>query len=187
MAAPEGEGNPATEIVKQLDASGAKSLPGLVGRLREDLLREAARLSGGGPISEDELRCAYERVSQADRLDDPVAEVQLVVSRALRENRMVERVSYAMAVVLFLYGLVLLSLGVAYADIGTRVGALVSGSLVELLILIPFRFAINSRRHNIAIRMVGYVLSFAKGDRKLAASLLKDTFGAIVLGKPPAP
>jgi hypothetical protein len=91
-----------------------------------------------------------------------------------------------MAVVLFLFGLALLSLGVAHGDIGTRVGALLSGSLVELLILVPFRVAINSRRHNIALRMLGYVLSFAKGDRKLAASLLKDTFAAVVLGKSPA-
>lgn len=150
MAAPQGVGKPATEIVKQLEASGAKVLPDLVVRLREDLLREAARLSAGGPITEDELQSAYQRISLADPPDDPVADVQLVVSRALRENRMVERVSYAMAVILFVYGLVLLSLGVAHGDIGTRVGALASGSLVELLILIPFRVAINSRRHNIA-------------------------------------
>ncbi len=186
MAAPQGEGKPTTEIVKQLETSGAKALPGLVARFRDDLLREAARVSGGGSISEEELQSAYERISLANRLDDPVAEVQLVVSRALRENRTVERVSYAMAVVLFVFGLVLLSLGVAHADVGTRVGALFSGSLVELLILIPFRFAINSRRHNIALRMVGYVLSFAHGNRTLAADLLKDTFAAVVLGKPPA-
>ncbi len=43
MAAPQGVGKPATEIVKQLEASGAKVLPDLVVRLREDLLREAAR------------------------------------------------------------------------------------------------------------------------------------------------
>jgi hypothetical protein len=67
MSAPQGEGKPAPETVRQLEASGAKALPDIVARLREDLLREATRLSGGGSISEDELQCAYERISQAAR------------------------------------------------------------------------------------------------------------------------
>ena len=35
--------------------------------------------------------------------------------------------------------------------------AICGGSVVEVLILMPFRFAINSRRHNIALRMLGLI------------------------------
>jgi hypothetical protein len=87
-----------------------------------------------------------------------------------------------MAIVLFVFGLVLLGVGVANGDVATRMGAFLGGSVVELLILIPFRFAINSRRHNIALRMLGLILNRVH-DPKNVAPLLKDTFLAVVLGK----
>ncbi len=163
----------------------ARALPDLVAHLRDDLLREAARLSAGNPVTADELHCAYSQFSFSRPRDNPVADAQLIVSRALRENRAVEWGSYGMALVLFIFGLVLLSLGVVHSDIGIRTGALLSGSVAEVLILLPFRFAINSRRHNIALRMLGYVLSFSQHDGKVAAALLKDTFVAVVLGESP--
>jgi hypothetical protein len=46
----------------------------------------------------------------------------------------------------------------------------------------PFRFVINSRRHNIALRMLGLILNRVD-DPKKVAPLLKDTFLAVVLGK----
>ena len=186
MAKSRKQGEPAPENPeKLLDASCARALPDVLARLRDDLIREAARLSSGNLVTEDELYCAYSKFSRSQAQGNSVAEAQLVVSRALRENRMVEWGSYGMAFVLFVFGLVLLSLGVVQGDVGIRTGALLSGSVAELLILLPFRFAINSRRHNIALRMVGYVLSFAQHDGKLAAALLKDTFVAVVLGGPP--
>ncbi|MEX0715248.1 MAG: hypothetical protein WD066_01605 [Planctomycetaceae bacterium] len=110
------------------------------------------------------------------------ADAQAVISQALRENKVVVCVSYGMAVVLFLFGLVLLGMGVAHHDTGTRIGAFIGGSIVESLILIPFRFAINSRRHNIALRMLGIVLDRVDDPAK-AAPLLKETFLAVVLGR----
>lgn len=88
-----------------------------------------------------------------------------------------------MAVILFVFGLVLLSIGVAYGDVATRVGCLVSGSIVKLLILVPFRFVINSRRHNIALRMLGLIINRVDDPKKLAP-LLKDTFLSVVVGNP---
>jgi hypothetical protein len=88
-----------------------------------------------------------------------------------------------MAVILFVFGLILLSVGLVNGDLATRVGCLVGGSVVELLILIPFRFAVNSRRHNIAMRMLGLIINRVDDPKKLAP-LLKDTFLAVVLGKP---
>jgi hypothetical protein len=87
-----------------------------------------------------------------------------------------------MAIILFVFGLVLLSVGVALGDTATRIGAFAAGSIVELLILIPFRFAINSRRHNIALRMLGLIINRVDDPKKLAP-LLKDTFLAVVLGR----
>ena len=101
----------------------------------------------------------------------------------MKENRIIEWVSYVMAVILFVFGLVLLSIGALGGDVATRVGCLLGGSIVELLILVPFRFAINSRRHNIALRMLGLIINRVDDPKKLAP-LLKDTFLAVVVGTP---
>lgn len=172
---------------RRLEASATTVLPELVAQLRADLLREASRLSADGSITAEELQCAYSHSTFASQRDNPTADAQLIVSRALRENRLVEWGAYGMALVLFLFGLILLSLGVLHGDLTTRAGALLSGSVTELLILLPFRVAINSRKHNIALRMVGHILAFAQNDRKVAAALLKDTFVAVVLGEIPSP
>ena len=68
--------------------------------------------------------------------------------------------------------------------VATQRGGLTdAGSIVELLILIPFRFAINSRRHNISLRMLGLIINRVDDPKKLAP-LLKDTFLSVVLDKP---
>ena len=87
-----------------------------------------------------------------------------------------------MAVVLFLFGLVLLSVGVAPGDAATRIGALFGGSIVEILILIPFRFVINSRRHNIALRMLGLILNRVD-DPKTVARSSKIPFSPLSLAR----
>lgn len=183
MVEREGKGKPATDnLGKPLDPSATKALPYLVSHLRKALLSEANRLSTADHVTEEDLDQAYGRLSFPDKDSLQFADAQAVISQALRENRVVEWVSYGMATVLFVFGLVLLSVGVARADVATRVGAFVGGSVVELLILIPFRFAINSRKHNIALRMLGLILNRVDDPKRLAP-LLKDTFLAVVLGK----
>ena len=183
MAKPQEREEPVIEnLGKPLDPSATSALRGLVSDLRDALLVEANRVSGDACITDDDLFHAYKRLSFPSKESLDFADAQAVISQALRENRTFEWVSYGMAVVLFLFGLVLLGVGVASGDAATRIGALCGGSVVEVLILIPFRFAINLRRHNIALRMLGLILNRIDDPRKVAP-LLKDTFLAVVLGK----
>lgn len=165
-----------------LDPSATKALQELASELREALLSEAAKFSREGRITDEDLALAYKRLSFPSRDAMAFDNAQAVISQALRENRVIEWVSYAMAVVLFVFGLGLMSFGVANGDIATRIGCIISGSIIELLILIPFRFAINSRRHNIAMRMLGLIINRVDDPKKLAP-LLRDTFMSVVLGK----
>jgi hypothetical protein len=169
-------------LEERLDPGASKALRQLRTDLYEALLAEARRLSEANAITEDDVYRAYQRLSFPDRNSLAFADAQSVVSQALRENRAFEWVSYGMAVVLFLFGLVLLGAGVVSGDVATRVGALFGGSIVEILILIPFRIIVNSRRQNIALRMLGVILNRVH-DPKKVAPLLKDTFLAVVLGK----
>ena len=166
-----------------LDPSANLAFQQLVADLREALLTEAQRTSVGGRITDDDLMLAYKRLSYPTKDSMQFADAQAVISQALRENRVFEWVSYGMGMILFVFGLILLSIGLVNGDLATRVGCLVGGSVVELLILIPFRFAVNSRRHNIAMRMLGLIINRVDDPKKLAP-LLKDTFLAVVLGKP---
>ena len=126
---------------------------------------------------------AYRRLSFPTQDSLQFNDSQAIISQALRENRLIEWVSYFMSIVLFAFGLMLLYQGAFSSDTGTRVGCLLSGSIVELLILVPFRFAINSRRHNIALRMLGLIINRVDDPKKLAP-LLKDTFLSVVMGQP---
>lgn len=166
-----------------LDPSADETFQELVAALREALLFEAQRTAVGGRITDEGLRNAYKRLSFPTKDSLQFADAQAVVSQALKENRIIEWVSYVMAIILFVFGLIMLSLGAVSSDVATRIGCLLGGSIVELLILVPFRFAINSRRHNIALRMLGLIVNRVDDPKKLAP-LLKDTFLAVVLGKP---
>jgi hypothetical protein len=166
-----------------LDPSANEAFQGLVADLREALLSEALKTAVGGRITDEDLLLAYKRLSYPTKDSIQFADAQAVISQALKENRIFEWVMYVMAVILFVFGLVLLSVGLLNGDLATRVPCVVGGSVVELLILVPFRFAINSRRHNIALRMLGLIINRVDDPKKLAP-LLKDTFLSVVLGKP---
>lgn len=171
---------------KPLDADGDVLLKSLTLELQNNLLYHANRISSGSQITAEDLEKAFTHLEFLNRetLEEvfAFADAQAVITLALKENKIVEWVSYGMAVILFSFGLFLLGVGVAHDDAGTRVGAFVGGSIVELLILIPFRFAINSRRHNIALRMLGLILNRVNDPAKVAP-LLKETFLSVVLGK----
>jgi len=174
---------PSKNPERLLDPSANQAFQELVADLREALLSEAQRTSVGGRITDEDLLSAYKRLSYPTKDSLQFADAQTVISQALKENRIIEWVSYVMAVILFIFGLILLSAGAFNSDVTTRVGCLLGGSIVELLILVPFRFAINSRRHNIALRMLGLIINRVDDPKKLAP-LLKDTFLSVVLGNP---
>jgi hypothetical protein len=174
---------PSDSEERLLEPRVTKALQSLMGEFRELVLAEAAKVSPDGRIDEGHLVQAYTRLGFPDREAVQFADAQSVISRALRENRILEWVSYAMAITLFLFGLFLLTAGVFAGDVSQRVGCLSAGSIVQVLILIPFRFAINARRHNIALRMLGMIINRVDDPKKLAP-LLKDTFLCVVLGRP---
>lgn len=163
----------------RLDPEADAAVDALVREFRGLLIKETNKLAAGESLGPHHLDDAYRNLMRPR-----FGEAQAIISQTLRENRVIEWVSYGMATVLFIFGLALLSLGVLRdGDTTYRIASIISGSVVELLLLLPFRFAINSRRHNIAIRMLGILLDRVDDPRKLS-SLLKDTFLAIVVGKP---
>ena len=110
MAEPQEKRESATEnLGKPLDPLATEALQGLVSDLRDVLLVEANRVSSDDHITDDDLYQAYKRLSFPNKDSLAFADAQAVISQALRENRALEWVSYGMAVVLFLFGLVLLA------------------------------------------------------------------------------
>jgi hypothetical protein len=163
-----------------LDAAAAKRLVEVIEDFRWRLVAKTSMRHG--EVTPASLDATYEWLLEPSLGFREIQDAQAIVSQALRENRAIEWVSYAMSLVLFVFGLNLLGVGATSDDLATRIGALSAGAIVELLILVPFRFAIHSRRHNIALRMLGIVLDRVDDPKKLAP-LLKDTFLAVVLGK----
>jgi len=172
--------NPSDE--PQLDERAQRELTRITGELRRLLLDRAGRLAEGRRITADDLDQAYSQLGFPNR---ELEDAQAIITRTLRENRVSEWVAYVMALVLFSLGIVLLLAGVfGSQDVTYRITSIVSGSVVELLLLVPFRWAINCRRHNIAIRMLGILIDRVDDPKKLT-TLLKDTFLAVVVGNVP--
>ncbi len=162
----------------QLDPEADAAVDEVVQQFRGLLISETRKLAVGEPLHPQHLEDAYRNLMRPR-----LGEAQATISQTLRENRVIEFISYGMASVLFLFGLVLLAIGVVGDDaVAFRVASIAGGSVVELLLLLPLRFAMNSRRHNIAIRMLGILLDRVDDPKKLS-TLLKDTFLAVVLGK----
>lgn len=150
-------------------------------RLRHELLARARALAKGDRIGFDDLGQAYSALGYPNR---EIENAQTIITRTLRENRVTEWVAYGMALVLFSVGIVLLLVGAFGSQDVYRISCIVSGSVVELLLLLPFRFAVNCRRHNIAIRMLGILLDRVDDPKKLT-TILKATFLAVVVGNAP--
>lgn len=141
----------------------------LTDEFRDRLTTEAEKIryARGGAITAEVVEAAYRRltVPTGGRSD-----AQKLVNTAFKENQFVEWTGYAMAVVLFLFGIALLLFGILGAsDVGSRVASLVSGSVAELVLIIPLRFSINARRHNFGLRILAHLL-----DRVDDPALLSD-------------
>lgn len=150
--------------------------------VRDLLLSKASYFARGRAIDREDIGHAYELLGFPDRA---IQDAQTIITQTLRENRMVECGAYGMALVMFATGIALLCAGVfGSPDLSLRVTSLVAGSLLETLLFLPVRLAINSRRHNIAIRMLGILLDRVHDPKKLGAAL-NETFLAVVLGRVP--
>lgn len=167
-----------------LDAESEQTMSQMLGEVRELLLARARKTSPGSLIGVDDLELAYKDLLNRQGGPDSF-DAQAIISLSLRENRVFEGLAYAMAVLLFVMGAGLVAAGVfAGSDASYRVSSIVGGSLFQVLLLIPFRFAIQSRKHNIALRMLGILLDRNDDPRKLA-EILKNTFFAVVVGRIP--
>lgn len=169
-----------------LDRSARLELAERLANIRHFLLARAGWSAQGKPITKDDIAKAFEDLKAFEHLEYPnrdalaLADAQSVITKALQENRWFEQLANIMAVGLFLFGLALLGVGVATDNVAVRVGAITSGTIAEALLLIPFRYAINSRRHNIALRMLGLILNRVH-DPKHLAPLLNAAFAAVLI------
>jgi len=171
--------NAQTDSDYQLRKGADKALARILAEFRRLLVAQAKRRSGEEGIEPCDLEDAYGRLGFPNRA---LADAQTIITQTLRENRVGEWVAYVMALLLFLAGMVLLGVGVfGSQDVAYRITSLISGSVVEMLLILPFRFASNTRRHNIAIRMLGILIDRTDDPKKLAA-ILKDTFATVVTG-----
>ncbi len=172
------------KINEPLDFETEQTLLQMLGQFKELLVAKARQTATSNPIGVDDLELAYKDLLSRPGGPD-VLDAQAIVSLSLRENRIFEWLAYAMAVLLFVMGAGLVGAGVfAGTDASYRVSSIVGGSLFQVLLLIPFRFAIHSRKHNIGLRMLGILIDRADDPRKLA-EILKNTFFAVVVGRIP--
>src|SRR5271157_2053664 len=127
----------------RLDSRAEETLSHFVSRLRELLIDEASKAAGRRPIESNDLEEAYIVVTSR-HLDKSILDAQAIISQTLRENRAFEWVSYAMALSLFLLGIILVGVGI-FSGKGAAysVTSIVGGALFELLILVPFRVAVH--------------------------------------------
>ncbi len=167
----------------QLKRNAEKRLQEAMRHFRDLIVREAGQLAAGRPIGPDDVDSAYQRLGFPDR---DLEGAQTTITRTLRENRAIEWVAYGMAFALFAMGIAAICFGmIGSQDTSLRITSIVGGAVLETLLLMPLRMAINCRRHNIAIRMLGILIDRVDDPKKLT-SLLHDTFQMVVVGDMPS-
>jgi hypothetical protein len=114
---------------KRRSSAADRALQELVSDFQETLVGKASNLSTGDSVTEHDLYKAYEGLAYPSKESLQFADAQAVISQALRENRAIEWISYGMALVLFVFGLILLTVGIVHGDPGTRVGSFFGGSI----------------------------------------------------------
>jgi hypothetical protein len=168
----------------RLEVRAEETLSRFVSHTKKLLVDKAVEIAGGRPVEPDDLEEAYATIT-GRQVDKSIGDAKAIISWALRENRTFIGVSYTMALSLLLLGIIVVVAGIFYGVGATyRVSSIVGGMLFALLALIPFKFAANSHKHTLAIRMLGVLLDRVDDPRKLAG-VLNDTLGAVVVRKTP--
>jgi mRNA-degrading endonuclease HigB of HigAB toxin-antitoxin module len=141
---------------------------------------EIENIARGNVVTPADVERAFRLVTNQAKKD-----AQADISVALRENRLIEWTGYAMAVILFLLGIFLLIAGIYQDnDAGVKIATIVGGTFVDLFFIIPLRLAINSRRENIQVRLLGVLLDRVN-DPKVLAQLLRQLFKELSQSKSP--
>jgi hypothetical protein len=165
-----------------LDASAARQLKSLLDSIQQTLLRDAVKLSRGDSITEDDLYNAARPLLSPDseaaefggRLQKNLRRVKAksVIEKSIRRNRPYELMALVCSVLLFLLGLLLILWAVLFSEQSLEVVArLVGGVVCGGLLLVPFRYAVEIHRHNVALDLLGHVLDQCDDESSLAAAL----------------
>ncbi len=154
----------------QLDGPAQEKLRALLAEIRDRIVSRAAIESAGQSITAEDLDRSYDVFGFPQR---GVLDAQSIVSTALEENRRVEWISYGMACALFIVGIIMVFVGMFGTTTAVQVSGIVAGTIFEILLLFPIRMAVNARRHNIAIRMLGILLDRVHDPKKLSQILAK--------------
>jgi len=165
--------NTTTRGGNRLDRTADEELNVALDTFRRALLDRAEQYAENEneSISGDHIQLAYKSIYAPD---PALRSAQRIVSLALYENRIAELIAYGMASALFALGFVLVLIGVFASSANIRVTGIATGTLFELLLLAPIRFATNVRRHNIAIRMLALVLDRVEDPKTLSQVLSKN-------------
>ncbi|HEV3260875.1 MAG TPA: hypothetical protein VG013_28745 [Gemmataceae bacterium] len=173
----------AKEDLTPLEPEADDALNNAVNQFRDRLIHEARktrRAQGGGEVSSGDVEAARQRLLVPP---EPARGALKNIRAAFAQNKFIESVSYGMAITLFGLGAVLLAYGVfGPADATGRIAGLVGGSLAQVLLILPLRFATNARRHNFAITILGYLLDRVH-DPKLLADLVRQLLGEVAPSK----
>lgn len=135
----------------------------------------------GGEITPEEIEAAYHQLMAPTNHSRSSAQENVTI--AFRENWFIQMAGFGMALALFVFGMVMLGYSAfGPTDAVGRIASLVGGSFAEILLLIPLRFAVNARRNNFAIRILGYLLDRVDNPR-LLAELIRRLIGEVAPGK----
>jgi hypothetical protein len=149
-------------------------LMSFVDQFRDQLAQESRRLAAKDSVEVNaaHVMTANENLTQRDSVAR--RDSQAVISTAFQENQMAEWLSYGMAGVMFVLGIVLILSGTfGSAEAPHQIAKIIGGSITQVLVVFPMRFAYDARRHNIAIRMFGSLLDRTT-DAKTIAALVKQ-------------
>jgi hypothetical protein len=148
----------------------------------EDQLRGLARklaVAKKSDVTGEDVEAAYDQILNPRRR--PRLAARRMIAGAFAENRKVEFLAYAMMIVLFLFGLAAFTYGVfSRTDETGRFAGVLGGSIMQVLLVMPLRLALNARRHNFAIRIFGFLL-----DRVDDPALLADLIRQLLLAVAP--
>lgn len=150
--------------------------------IERSLISEAARHAEGGLITVEHLDLAakpllipeFDRGQFATKLKQNVrrSQAKSVVERSIARNRPYELLALGMSVALFMLALFLLLWAAVDAQNTTPVTArLLGGMSCVGLLLIPFRYAVEIRRHNMALQLLGHLLDQTDDDQQLGDAI----------------
>jgi hypothetical protein len=152
----------------------------LLAGFRVLLVDTANEIAENTPANREHYEAAYRRLIPPDKRWRDAAQAN--ITKALKDNRVIEVGCYLAALVLFTLGIVLIVYCVFSENVSVeRVVGVVAGSVSNVLLYIPMRFAINARKNNIAIRLLGYFLDRVD-DPQLMAESVRRLIGEVLPG-----